>query len=143
MNTLSVLYCSIDWQPIINAIPCICWGIIALVALLFLLKYIVSPLIANYHELKVKKVNNAHEESLVYKKGIKEAALKQKDNDLEIEKLKTNLAQKRLEVYEDFYDKLEFDVRLKDNSNKEQSGKSKSNNTQQKGESKDKKTTNK
>lgn len=143
MNTYSVLFCAIDWQPIINAFPCFYWGIIALVALLFLLKYIVSPLIANYHELKVKKVNNAHEESLVDKKEIKEAALKQKENDLETEKLKTNLAQKKLKVYEDFYDKLEFDVRLKDDSNKEQSGKSKSNNTQQKGESKDKKTTNK
>lgn len=54
MNTLSILCCSIDWQPVINAIPCICWGIITLVALFFLLKFVVSPFIANCHERKEK-----------------------------------------------------------------------------------------
>lgn len=124
MNTLVLLSCCpghsvTDWSPIINALPCIFWGIIALFALYFLLKLVVSPLITNCHELKVKDVKNKHEEALINNKEIKESELKQKDNDLEIEKLKISLAQKKLKVYEDFYDKLEFGVRLKDESNKE------------------------
>lgn len=54
---LFVLFChrscsNTDWSPIIEALPCICWGVILLAALYIFLKYIASPLIANYHERK-------------------------------------------------------------------------------------------
>lgn len=55
MNTLSIVICHcVGWQPVINAIPCFCWGILALVMLYFLLKYVVAPLIANIHETIMK-----------------------------------------------------------------------------------------
>ena len=67
MKTLLIWSCChghpvTDWSPIINALPCIFWGIIALVALFFLLKYVVAPLIANYHELNLKKETFNQEE---------------------------------------------------------------------------------
>lgn len=55
MNTLSIVICHcVGRQPVINAIPSLCWGILALVMLYFLLKYVVAPLIANIHENMMK-----------------------------------------------------------------------------------------
>lgn len=48
-----------DWQPIIKAVPCLCWGIIFLIVLYLLLKYVVRPCIANCQENKMKE--KAHE----------------------------------------------------------------------------------
>ena len=45
---------SANWQPVVDAIPCICWGIIMLIALYLILKLIVLPLIKNCHEMKMK-----------------------------------------------------------------------------------------
>lgn len=128
MKTLVLLSCCpehsvTDWSPVINALPCICWGIIALVGLFFLLKLVVSPLIANCHEMKVKEVNNKYEDKLAKNKEIKEATLKQKDNDLEVERLKVSLAQMKLKAYDDFYKDTEFHVNIKSDGNKEQLGK--------------------
>ena len=47
-----------DWQNVVNAIPCLCWGVIGLVALVFLLKYLhplIEMWIKNKHESKMKK----------------------------------------------------------------------------------------
>lgn len=38
---------AVDWQNVVNTIPCLCWGIIGLVTSVFLLKYIVKPCIQN------------------------------------------------------------------------------------------------
>lgn len=55
MKTLCIVICHcVNWQPVINAIPCVCWGILALVMLYFLLKHVVAPLIANGHENMMK-----------------------------------------------------------------------------------------
>lgn len=45
------------WQPVINAIPCICWGIIVLLFIYIVLRLVVAPLIANCHERKLKDDN--------------------------------------------------------------------------------------
>lgn len=45
---------SANWQSVVDAIPCICWGIIFLIALYLILKLIVLPLIKNCHEMKMK-----------------------------------------------------------------------------------------
>lgn len=59
MKTLILLSCcrtaqTTEWSPLINALPGICWGIISLAALYFILKYVAAPLIANCHERKLK-----------------------------------------------------------------------------------------
>lgn len=148
MKTLVLLSCCsehsvTDWSPVISALPCICWGIIALVALFFLLKLVVSPLIANCHEMKVKEVNNKYEDKLAKNKEIKEATLKQKDNDLEVERLKVSLAQMKLKAYDDFYKDTEFHVNIKSDGNKEQLGKNESEANQPKVDGKEKKQQNK
>ncbi|WP_373730920.1 hypothetical protein [Bacteroides heparinolyticus] len=45
---------AVDWQNVVNAIPCLCWGVIGLVALVFLLKHIVKPCIQNCFDRKMK-----------------------------------------------------------------------------------------
>ena len=45
---------AVDWQNVVNAIPCLCWGVIGLVALVFLLKHIVKPCIQNRFARKMK-----------------------------------------------------------------------------------------
>ena len=67
MKTLVLLSCCpghsvADWSPVINALPCIFWGIIALVTLFFFLKYVVAPLIANCHEVNLKKKASEQEQ---------------------------------------------------------------------------------
>lgn len=63
MKTLCVVICHcVGWQPVINAIPCICWGILALVMFYFLLRFVVAPLIANCHELIIRAKNHKYEE---------------------------------------------------------------------------------
>lgn len=59
MKTLILLSCcrtaqTTEWSPLINALPGICWGVISLAALYFILKYVAAPLIANCHERKLK-----------------------------------------------------------------------------------------
>ena len=77
MKTLCIVICHcIGWQPVINAIPCICCGILALVMLYFLLRFVVAPLIANRNERKIKELN--HE----YEKKIKESETKEQDERL-------------------------------------------------------------
>lgn len=49
------------WSKVINAIPGICWGIIVLVALVFALKYIATPLIANWHIRETQRKNHEFE----------------------------------------------------------------------------------
>ena len=50
-----IVLCVSPWQNVINSSPCLCWGVIGLVALYLVLKYIVQPLIANSHERKSKE----------------------------------------------------------------------------------------
>lgn len=59
MRALVLLTCyhrttTTDWSPVITALPGIFWGVIALVTLFFVLKYVVSPIIANRQERKIK-----------------------------------------------------------------------------------------
>ena len=61
MRTMSLLLCcgqnqtaTIDWSPMIKSAPCICWGIIGLIALYFLFKYVAAPKIAHCCEKEMK-----------------------------------------------------------------------------------------
>ena len=69
---------SANWQPVVDAIPCICWGIIILIALYFVFKLIIYPLIKNCHELKMKETAFKNEKYWLYIKKIEEPTEKKK-----------------------------------------------------------------
>ena len=71
MNTLSVIFCWIDWQPIIKEIPCLCWGILGLLLVYMLLKYVIAPLIANCHEMILKDKMFEQEKFWCFQKNMK------------------------------------------------------------------------
>ena len=122
MKTIVLLSCCpehslIDWNSVISSLPCICWGIIALVALFFLLKFVFSPLIANCHEINMKVKSFENEEKWADRKEKRDdlekknnelksstdeelkKAKKELENQLELEKTKSQLLEKKLEFY--------------------------------------------
>lgn len=114
---------SANWQPVVDAIPCICWGIIMLIALYLILKLIVLPSIKNCHEMKMKdkafknekfwaiykKIENPPEEELSnlqkevdeFKK--KEEELNKSKNNLENEKkeFEKQILEEKIKVYQE------------------------------------------
>ncbi len=71
---------SANWQPVVNAIPCICWSIIFLIALYLILKLIVLPLIKNRHELKIKKT--AFDQEIIWYDKKKKANAEEMDRKI-------------------------------------------------------------
>lgn len=113
-------------SPLTSAVPRICGWVVLLLALYFVLKYVVAPLIANYHERKVKEENNTHEQEWSDKRiSEREKALtaeiKKKISDLEWEiKLKDaeiELLNKRLSVYEKTMEKLNVEIKPREKNN--------------------------
>ena len=49
------------WGDFVNAIPCLLGGILGLIALIYLLKYVVKPLIEHCHEKKLLNQKNENE----------------------------------------------------------------------------------
>ena len=63
MKTLSVILCQcIGWQSVINAIPWFCWGVIGLVALYLILKFVVQPWKRHQYEMELKATAFKNEE---------------------------------------------------------------------------------
>lgn len=56
MRTLFITLgcCQSIWQPVIKEIPCLCWGVIVLIALYLLLKFAVRPCMNHCHESAMK-----------------------------------------------------------------------------------------
>lgn len=121
MKTLCIVICQcVNWQPVINAIPCVCWGILALVMLYFLLKHVVAPLITNSHETIMKSKAFEQEKFWHFQKVLhSEEELKKKKEELEkqIEDLKAEpeaerktrddiLKQERLQYEHDYYKEM-------------------------------------
>lgn len=127
MKTLILLSCcrtaqTTEWSPLINALPGICWGVISLAALYFILKYVAAPLIANCHERKLK-AKAFENEQFWYLRSMAEKDFKkifeEKISDLEkknkelSDKLKQEeknreetLKKERLQAEHDFYKNL-------------------------------------
>lgn len=123
MKTLSVILCQcIGWQSVINAIPWLCWGVIGLVALFLLFKFVILPSMNHHHEIQVKQMAFEQErfwhfqkelktdfkkeleeriENLKKEKGDLSALLKKEKNDRE-----KMLSEERLKVEHDFYKKI-------------------------------------
>jgi hypothetical protein len=127
MITLSILNCSIEWQLVIGAIPGICWGILGLILICVLLRRVAFPLIANYHEVKLKKENFDEETKWFDKKnkldelkestddGVKELKTKvsELEGKLKIEEFNKELLEKQLKMYSDIFKQLKVEVKPK------------------------------
>ena len=127
MITLSILNCSIEWQSVIGAIPGICWGILGLILICVLLRRVAFPLIANYHEVKLKKEetkwfdkkNKLDELKESTDDGLKEQVkeLKTKVSELEgklkIEEFNKELLEKQLKMYSDVFEQLKVEIKPK------------------------------
>ncbi len=104
-----------NWQDAICKIPCLCWGVIGLVALYLVLKYIMQPLIANCHERKSKEKAIETEKfwhfqkqlSHDFKKELEEKII-EKEKELQDEKnsREDKLKQERLKAEHDYYKKI-------------------------------------
>lgn len=121
MKTLCIVICHcVGWQPVINAIPCICWGILALVMFYFLLRFVVAPLIANLHEIILKSKAFEQEKFWHFQKVLPSVEkLEKKKEELEAqiadlnEKLKNEkntreytLEQERLQYERDYFKEM-------------------------------------
>lgn len=122
MSTLSIFYCSIEWQPVISAIPGICWGILGLILICVLLRRVAFPFIANCHEVRLKKENFGQEKYWFFQKKLEQdfkKELEEKINKLKTEKddlskqlkeekenREKTLKKERLQAEHDFYEKV-------------------------------------
>ena len=112
----------VNWQPVIESIPCICWGILLLFFIYFILRYVASPLISNCNEQKIKKVNYEQEVfwhfqtklEKDYKKELNDK-IKELEDDLKKEKdnREKTLKEERLQAEHDFYKKIVEDFYTK------------------------------
>lgn len=123
-----VFLCACQWQTIIDKIPRLCWGIIVLIALYLLLKYVVQPLMTNCHETKMKKKSFEREKEWAdfeTTKASTDEALKnqvkdlktevsEKENALKVEKHNIELLEKQLKVYSDIFEKLNVEIKPKE-----------------------------
>lgn len=119
-----IVLCVSPWQNVINSIPCLCWGVIGLVALYLVLKYIVQPLIANSHERKSKEKAIETEKFWHFQKELSHDFKKELDDkiddlnkQLQAEKnsREDKLKQERLQMEHDFYKKILDDFYNKGN----------------------------
>ena len=124
MKTVFVCTCACPWQIVIDAIPCLCWGTIGLVALYLFLKFFVQPWMANCHELKLKKKAFETEKFWHFQNELKhdfkkelEGKLKEKEKELQEEKnfREDKLKQERIQAEHDFYKKILDDFYNKTN----------------------------
>lgn len=123
-SLLLVASCSADMGPVTG----IFWGVIGLIALYFILKFIVQPWMSHCHESKMKEeVYNREKEWAEFKKtkASTDEALQGKVKDLtskvselegtlESEKLKNDMLEKQLKIYRDWFDKLNVEVKPKE-----------------------------
>lgn len=85
------MLCCCAWTKVIDAIPCICWGILVLIFLIAVLRTrLIQLLIQNYHERKMKELQfNLEKEWMRLDKNRKEEDLNleiRRFNELEINK---------------------------------------------------------
>ena len=93
-----------NWQDAICKIPCLCWGVIGLVALYLVLKYIMQPLIANCHERKSKEKAIETEKFWHFQKQLSHDFKKELQDEKNSREDK--LKQERLKAEHDYYKKI-------------------------------------
>ena len=124
---IMIILCSQTlWQPVINAIPGICWGIITFFFIYILFRYLIKPLIANCHERALKEQSFSHEKDWAKYNETKASTdenLKQQVKELKSERetLQTDIIimKKQMETYEKFFGKLSLEMKHKGLDNSE------------------------
>ena len=103
----------VDWQNVVNAIPCLYWGIIGLAAIVYFLRPLSVIWIKNHHERMMKEDVFEREKQWADFEKIKASTdeeLKKENeglkNQYELEKQANELLKKQLEVYQDLYNKF-------------------------------------
>lgn len=138
MKTLSVVSCQcLGWQSVIDAIPCLCWGVIGLAVFYLILKFIVLPWKAHSYEMELKAKAFENEEHWYFQSELKKNFKKELEDKISaLEKEKSELDKKlkeekddreeklkkeRLQAEHDFYKKITetFYSVKKNNDNKE------------------------
>ena len=121
-----------DWHIVINALPCLLWGILIIGAILtggyFWLKYYWMPNRKYIHEEEIKeKADNREKEWAGFgemkkstdealKKKIEEMELKIKELESEIryEKYNNDILKKQLKMYSDIFEDLKIDLKVQE-----------------------------
>ena len=63
---------TLNWQVLINALPCFLGWCIGVTAFYFILRFVVSPLMGNCHERKMKELYYKQEKELLVPKEKKQ-----------------------------------------------------------------------
>lgn len=80
------LMSNVNWQTLVDSIPCLLWGVIGLFASWLILKYVAKPLIQNCNDAKVRK-----------EKYVREGEWQEK-----MEKMKNDELQRKIEEFEKY-----------------------------------------
>lgn len=128
---------NVSWQKLVDSIPCLLWGVIVLVALWLLLKYVVKPRCQYCNDAKVRKEKFEREKfwsfynkiQLVSDEQLNKqiGALNKQIDELEKEKSKLNkdksekesLLNKELEIYNTILNRLNIMNRVDNIENKQ------------------------
>lgn len=123
----------VDWQEVVNAIPCLLWGVlivvVILVAMYIIMKYHCLPKMKNEHELKMKEQAFIYEWMWTAYGKLKEStddSLKQKVENLNhensklkealsFEEKKVELMDKQIQRYEKIWKNINLEIKSKDN----------------------------
>ncbi len=117
MKTLTVLLCQNQsaWDHVIQSIPCLCWGILVLAFLYFILRFGIRPYLANSHERSLRKMAFQNEQNAMDKsQDIKDKELERKIREfneltkaLNKEELERKIQEfERLTIHQDLLNKV-------------------------------------
>ena len=107
-----------NWQNVIDAIPCFCWGLLILIGLIYSIKYIIVPCMNNCHECKMKEAANKREKEWANFESTKAStdehlinSKKELEDKLKLETTKNELLEKQLQVYKEFIKQLNLEIK--------------------------------
>ena len=133
-NCPKVVISTTDWSPVITTLPGIIWGAILLAALYLVMKYVIRPCITNFFDIKAKNLqsrcyeleNTVRKQKEQFEKeknellsstddGLRESK-KDIEEQLNLEKNKNQLLEKKLKLYEDQFTVLNLELKTKEKS---------------------------
>ena len=109
-----------NWQNVIDAIPCFCWGVLILTLVYLWFKNYYLKLKQNQHESKMKEDALKREIAWSFFNSLKASIDEQlnksikEENMLKVEKAKNEMLEKRLQVYKEFIELLNMDIKPKE-----------------------------
>lgn len=128
---------NVNWQTLVDSIPCLLWGVIGLVASWLILKYVAKPLIQNCNDAKTRREKFEREKFWKFYDKVQlnsDETLKNKIKELEkkIEELKKDkekdnkeqsnknaLLNKEIEIYQTILNQLNVMIKIEGENNKQ------------------------